>query len=678
MSFLQPLMLAALPLIALPILIHLINQWRYQTKQWGAMMFLLQANRMNRGFAKIRQWLILAARTLAVAGLIFAVARPLASGLLGMTGGGKTDTMLVLLDRSPSMLQQGTGGETKLDSGRRQLQGALETLGAKHWITVDANTAQPQSFPSLDGMMQSSALQASSSTAELPKMLESALDYLKNNKPGPTELWICSDLRASDWNADSGTWSVIREGFQSLPQAPRIHLLAYPDESTQNLSIRVVEAKRELVKEGNTSDNTLLLTMRVSRSGDEKSLEKMEIPIQFEIEGTRSEHRIELVGSQAEIRNHRVALPATTTRGWGKVSIPADENNADNDYFFVFDDPPVRRVVIVSEDRSATRAVEIAALVTPEGTADSTVEVLPPERLDSLALDDAALLIWQTWLPEAGIVPAIDNYINAGGQVLFMPPAGLVDGSGGAAADRSFHGAKWTKWNQSTDKITVDNWRSDQDLLAATRSGAGLPVGQLQFSGFAQLESEASLTKLATLVGGDPLLARIPTAKGGLYFCAVSADPRLSSLAESGVVLFVAIQRAIERGQLALGNTTDRVAGNSPDPTDNWKQLVGPENVLSTEFAFHRGVYQADDRLFAVNRAPSEDQRDVLGDDKVESLFAGLQFARVDEQAGNLAGIVREIWRLFLIAMIVALLIEAALCLPRPASRMAERLMANT
>ncbi|OYW12243.1 MAG: hypothetical protein B7Z55_18440, partial [Planctomycetales bacterium 12-60-4] len=41
MSFLQPLLLAALPLVALPIIIHLINQRRFQTIRWGAMMFLL-------------------------------------------------------------------------------------------------------------------------------------------------------------------------------------------------------------------------------------------------------------------------------------------------------------------------------------------------------------------------------------------------------------------------------------------------------------------------------------------------------------------------------------------------------------------------------------------------------------------------------------------------------------
>ena len=42
--------------------------------------FSINARRMSRGYSRIRQWLILLFRTLAVAGLMFAVARPLASG----------------------------------------------------------------------------------------------------------------------------------------------------------------------------------------------------------------------------------------------------------------------------------------------------------------------------------------------------------------------------------------------------------------------------------------------------------------------------------------------------------------------------------------------------------------------------------------------------------------------
>ncbi len=663
MSFLQPLMLAALPLIALPILIHLINQWRYQTKRWGAMMFLLAANRMNRGFARIRQWLILAMRTLVIAGLIFAIARPLASGLLGFSGGGQPDTTLVLLDRSPSMQQQGTSGTSKLETGRRQLAEALRTLGSAHWVAINGVDAEAQSYESLDALVDSPAMRASSASADLPSMLESALDYLQTNKPGPTEIWICSDLRETDWNAESGSWSVIRDGFERLPQSVRFHLLAYPDSSQRNVAIRVTDVRRDTGNEDGMAENTLLISMQLSRSAsDSASDQPVRIPVQIEIEGARSEQSFELTGSQTEIRNHRVSLATNQKSGWGRVSIPADENNADNEYFFVFDDPPLRRVVVVSEDRSATRAVEIAAAISADGQENSSVEILAPDQLDSLVLDDTSLLLWQTSLPDAGLAPAVENYVREGGQVIFFPPTRLASGAG-TALSNSFLGVRWSQWVGDEKQVMVENWRGDQDLLAATDSGAGLPVGQLEVQGYAQLEGD--VLKLATLSGGDPLMARVATSRGGVYFCTASADPKVSSLAESGVVLFVAVQRAIEQGQTALGNTTQRVASATDEATVDWRQVTGAKDGLSTEYSSQAGIYQSDGRLFAVNRSTQEDRRDRLEDSKVESLFRGLSFARVDDSAGNLSGIVREIWRLFLIAMIVAMLLEAALCMPR-------------
>ena len=80
MSFLQPILLIGLPLALLPVIIHLINQHRHRTVKWGAMMFLLDAKRMTKGMARLRQILIMAMRVLALLGLIFAISRPLASG----------------------------------------------------------------------------------------------------------------------------------------------------------------------------------------------------------------------------------------------------------------------------------------------------------------------------------------------------------------------------------------------------------------------------------------------------------------------------------------------------------------------------------------------------------------------------------------------------------------------
>jgi len=48
-----------------------------------------------------------------------------------------------------------------------------------------------------------------------------------------------------------------------------------------------------------------------------------------------------------------------------------------------------------------------------------------------------------------------------------------------------------------------------------------------------------------------------------------------------------------------------------------------------------------------------------------------LPFSRVDDSAGSLTNIVREVWRLFLISMIIALLVEAVLCMPRAVKHVA-------
>src|SRR4051794_9112941 len=219
MSFLQPLILAALPLVALPVIIHLINQRRYQTVPWAAMMFLLAANRMSRGYARLRQWLIMAFRMAAIAALLFAVSRPLAGGWLGSTAGGRADTTIVLLDRSPSMQQGKAGsGGSKLETGKRQLAATLKTLGSNRWVLIDSGTNAPHELESADALLTSAAAGPTSASSDIPGMLQAARDYIRANKTGRTEIWICSDIRRNDWETDDGRWRSLREAFLGFPQ----------------------------------------------------------------------------------------------------------------------------------------------------------------------------------------------------------------------------------------------------------------------------------------------------------------------------------------------------------------------------------------------------------------------------------------------------------------------------
>jgi hypothetical protein len=163
-----------------------------------------------------------------------------------------------------------------------------------------------------------------------------------------------------------------------------------------------------------------------------------------------------------------------------------------------------------------------------------------------------------------------------------------------------------------------------------------------------------------------PLLARVTTSRGGAYFCATTPAVGDSTLATNGVVLYVLVQRAMAGGAVVLEGTRQLSAGETPpDDPGAWQRLAGADEAVSTDHHLHGGVYASGDRLVAVNRPASEDLAPVLADARVAGLFRGLDFARVDDRAGSVGSLVQEVWRLFLAAMMVALVVEAALCLPK-------------
>lgn len=656
MSFLQPWLLAALPLIALPIVIHLINQRRFQTIHWGAMMFLLAAQRMSRGYSRLRQWLIMLFRMLAVAGLVLAVSRPLASGWLGLAAGGCADTTIVLLDRSPSMQEQAAGsGESKLETGRQQLVQILSTLSSNRYVLIDSASRQPQGLESPQALAAMATAGPASASADLPQMLQAAYDYIKTQRTGRTEIWICSDLRANDWSPENSRWNALRDAFLELPQGIRLQLLAYAQPSTRNVAVRVTSARVQPGKDG----MELLVSVRLARSED---AEKQEIPLQFEIEGVRSVVNVEMTGRQTELRDHRIPFEASKRRGAGRVSIPADVNRADNEFFFVFDEQPPRKTLVVADDPLAGVPLQLAAGISADDSVLCTADVVSVEQLDAAEWDKVSLVLWQSGLPAGNTAALLQSFVDQGGQVVFFPPREVAAGE--------FCGQSWEGW--SDEPSAVETWRGDADLLARTQSGAALPVGQLQIHRHCRLKGES--TSLAMLSSGAPLLARAQTDRGGVYFWSTTPAAQDSTLASNGVVLYAFVQRAVSAGSAVLGRTRWLEAGDAAGEAPGaWQRLSGGEEGLSTEAHCHAGVYSAGEKLLAVNRSAPEDDAKQLADPALAELFRGLDFTRVDDRAGNASSLIQEIWRMFLTVMLLSLVLEALLCVPTvlPAKGMA-------
>jgi hypothetical protein len=415
--------------------------------------------------------------------------------------------------------------------------------------------------------------------------------------------------------------------------------------------------------------------------------------VQFAIEQARSETTVEMTGPQFRLKDYRIVVDRDRKRGWGRVSIPADANPADNEFYFVFDESPPRKTILVADDPQAVWPLELATAVSPDPAWDCVAEVVASEQLTTVPWEQISLVLWQAPLPQGDAARLVQAFVERGGQAVFLPAR--APGSG------ELFGVRWQSWVEPGEDVPVETWRGDQDVLAHTVSGDPLPVGDLQIRRYCRLSGE--FTPLAVLRGGAPLLARadafnrdptgsagvserrrtalpaLPhpqagtrsrlnegvTDQGGVCFWTTTPASADSSLATSGVVFYVAVQRALAAGAAVLGNTRQLVAGRPPAGLpETWVRLAG-DQALSTDYAYHQGVYTAGDRWLAVNRAAAEDQAPVLADPRVAELFQGLDFARVDDRAGSIKWLIQEIWRLFLASMIVAMVVEAGLCLPK-------------
>ena len=550
-----------------------------------------------------------------------------------MFSGSSADTTIVLLDRSPSMSQTGDAGTlTKRDASKRQLVDALKKLKSNHYVLIESDRMQPRDLDEIDSLLNLPETQTSSTSADFPAMLDEAAKYVENNKTGRTDIWISSDLRVNDWKHRSTEWKNIRDKFMAFPQSIRFHLFGYSKPSPENMAIQVTEVER--LGGGATEDSSggeVAISLKLSR--ESATSEPIVVPIQFDIEGARSQASIELVGKEAELRGHRIPIDAALKRGWGRVSIPADTNTSDDQYFFSFDKPHPRKTVLVSEDIDQTAALQFAAETPPNAAVECQVEIIEPHQVDAIAWESVALLVWQAALPKSDDSTAklVEQYIGRGGQVVFFPP--------GSPTSTAFMDVSWTEWKEADNPKTVTTWTMDQDLLANSISGISLPVGEVQTLRYCPPEGE--LTTLATLDGGDTLLSRLPTSQGGAYFCSTTTSMNDSTLASNGAVLYVALQRALANGASVLGKARQATAGSIANfDAVNWKQLAGSDDAISTDYEFQAGVYQRDDRLLAVNRHADENHASILSQEQLNGLFDGLDFSLVQNEVGSKSSLV--------------------------------------
>jgi len=649
-------MLIALPLAALPIIIHLIHLYRRRQVKWAAMIFLRAAQQMNKGLSRLRQILILALRVLAVAAIILVACRPLAGGWLGLTGGAP-NTVLVLLDRSASMEQRDVAtGVSKREAGLRNLAKAIRdtTAGRSKVVLIDSALCKPLALDRPEALLDIPQTEATDTAADIPALLQAALDYITTNKTGRTDVWILSDLQQTDWDPSSGRWQTLRGAFASM-QGVRFHLLCYPQTAPDDLAVTV----DRIARRDNGENAELIMDLHVARRFA-TSDRSQEIPLRFVVNGVATAATVTMRGNELLMQGYSIPIDRDTKRGWGRTELPADACPENNVFYFAFDEPPPLRSAIVTDDAAQAGPLKAALSAAADPDRKYVATVFGVSHAAEIPWDDTALIVWQAPLPKPGdaIAEQLREHVAAGRTVVFLPPES-PDGT-------EMFGMHWSNWNSAdpAKPAAVEWWRNDSDLLANTRDGASLPVGTLEISRYCPVAGDG--IPLARMAGSETLLMRATQdqAGGGAYFLGTLPDPGSSSLARDGVVMFALLQRALDEGAGSIGKARQGFASATAlgaDPSA-WHPVDEEGNAADPEL--HAGVLANGDRLLALNRPPGEDSTQILTMSGLNDLFSGLDFRVVTGTLEDQRSLTNEVWRTFLICMALALVGEALLCLP--------------
>jgi hypothetical protein len=657
-------MLWALPAVLLPIVIHLLNRLRYKTVHWGAMIFLLKANRAATRRARIRQYLLLAARCLVILFLIWAMARPLVGGWIGVAAGGSPEAVLILLDRSASMEAQADDGAPSRRAHALSLlaEAAKQSPGSR-FVLIENVLREPLEIADGTALPSMQMTEATDTAADLPAMFRSALEYLSRNRPGSAELWVASDLQDSNWRSDSAEWQDISARFAGLTQQVSVRVLDLSSPLGGNIAVAVKGADFR-VKDAASGTGRLNLNLEFKTDGARPA----PVPVRITREGAASQADVTIAGP-VQRQNLRFDLPKMDP-SWGKVELPADTLANDNAAYFVYTPPIPLHTAVVGEGAGPTR---IRFATAPErNRVDRTSEILPAPRADSIRWKETALVAWASGTASPATEKALDEWVRGGGVLICFPP-------GGEAST----GPLRVVWNASEAApreaaFRVPNWDDLDGPLARTDSGSPLPIARMEILQRQVPNLGESSSVNATFGDGRTFLSARRHGAGYVFACAVSPDPEWGTFSE-GLVLVPMMQRLVALGGQRLTPPTLATVGEWK-PADAEAPWTALETDRRRDWRWHAGVYQAGIQRVALNRPELEDRPETVDAARLPEV---LRDVRLKVMAGALElradRLQSEIWPAMIVLTMVFMCIEMLLATskamlpvrpqPRPAPR---------
>jgi len=641
MTFLQPIALLGLLLAFAPIIIHLLNLLRHRTVPWAATRFLFQARKSSSRLSKLKRWLILLVRVLALAALAFMIARPMTGGdSLFSLSNGSPEVLVLVLDRSASM--ETTTDKDSLTKRQKALE-AFQSF-ARPWtesrlVVLDSALEEPFFIDRADSF-KDEALQRffgpTDTAADLPGTLSKTLDWLKESGVGTAEILVVSDMQSSNWELERNA-DIMRKINRTLSEKKdfwKLTFLNMADPPPYNFSVTVDQVNR--------MPNKVEPVLNLRKKGRGKE----EVRLTTRMNGKSDLLEVELV-SQSVLWRPTFDLKNEPEEGWISILSPDDFCQSDNICYLTYGstEPPQ---VAVRASNPRTSLILRSASQTEQG---ELPDPLPLSGFGEKDLLSRKILIHQGEI-NSKVETVLEEFVIKGGSLVLFPPEVT-----------SSDGSKLLSWNSLEEKLEdeifqVSNWREDSGLLTNSSDGNRLPLDRLAIK---RRRTPQQGETLAYYSDGKPFLSCLTLGKGIVYFFSTLPLDSWSSMSD-GYVLVPALQRLIEESSSSNSFIQSWFCGEKESKESILFEPIG--DAKDKVPYLHAGIYRVNGRLTAINRPKSENDTLFLTVEQILEKLPNISPRLLEDESSSASNDRSEAWSFFLTLCLILLLGEALLGQP--------------
>ena len=527
--FLYPIFLFGLIAASLPLLIHLLNRRKLNRIRFPAVRFILMSQkRISRSY-RLRHWILLALRTMAVVLLALLLANPIFQTGAGLFAGGGPVSLVILLDNSLSMTWSGDGiGFKQAKEAARLLITSLGDSDRAAIIPTSISGKEPIRLKLEKDVLlkELDQIEIAEGTADYSTALGKAYEIL-GEPAGQKEIRLISDLGLTGW--DNFSMSSLKQVDPAIPvKAIRVGRKQKP----LNVAVKEIRATGQ----GIGVDLPLHLEAVVANFTDQ---EIKDLLVQLSIDGQNKDQKLTSVPPRGDATVTLQTRLSQAGSHAGQLTIKKDGLAGNASLHFGVHAQDQLRILVVDGDPQTSLVQSETFFLTralnPAGESDSSQylpTVIIPEGLSGAALDAYQVIVLcnVAALPDT-FIAKLQNYLRGGGGL-------LIFGGDRLQADN---------YNAKLAQIVGTPIRDKKQGLEAS----GEKIGKLELThpalqslsdnllqesiksarvwGYSRV-SASGKSVLMSLANGDPLLIEHKVGSGRVMFITTTADRDWSDL----------------------------------------------------------------------------------------------------------------------------------------------------